>query len=63
MVQLQRVEAHTILAMQRQQSALCNRHTGNLNVSNNSSNIDDEEITFAFPELFQEIMSFLPVVD
>jgi hypothetical protein len=59
MVQLQRVEAYSILALQKQHSALCINHTP---PNDNDTNLENE-ITFTFPTLFEDAMSFIPVMD
>jgi hypothetical protein len=58
MVQLQRVEAYTLLSLQKQQVAFGIHHTSSEYDTN-----DDTEITFAFPTLFQDVMKFLPVLE
>ena len=62
MVQLQRVEVYTLLALQKQHSALCMDHSSQ-NYDNNYNTNLEKEITFAFPTLFQDVMAFLPVMD
>ena len=58
MVQLQRVEAYACLSLQKQQVAFGIHHSSSEYDANN-----DTEIAFAFPTLFQDVMTFLPVVE
>jgi hypothetical protein len=62
MVLLQQSEAYPILALHKQYSALCLNVTPSPDVKSNDIDID-EEISFAFPTLFQDVMTFLPVLD